>query len=58
MSREIEAVAMGIYTQLIHNNITQEQAVKLVAIIGIAWQVRNVLFDREAFESLALRGKG
>ena len=56
MSREIKAVALAIYTQLVHDNITLKQADKLVATIGDAWRVRDVPFDVQAFENLALRG--
>lgn len=56
MNREIYAVALSIYTQLVHDNITAKQADKLVATIVTGWQVRNVPFDREAFENLALKG--
>lgn len=58
MDRQLEAVALSIYTQLIHENISFEQADKIVATISTALKVRNVPFDSEAFENLALRGEG
>jgi hypothetical protein len=57
MSREIESVAISIYAQLIHDNISYSQADKLVSTIMLGWDVRNVPFDRKAFERLALRGE-
>lgn len=56
MSEELKAVGLSIYVQMVHSNISLKQADKLTATIVTALQIRNVPFDSEAFENLALKG--
>ena len=56
MNKVMESVALSIYAQTVHGNITVKQADKLIATIITAWKVRDIPFDVQVFRNTALIG--